>query len=72
MMIGTAVFSCGDEIIEQVPVYEGEDTSSSSVHARARRSIEMLGMPATDPVHGCNARLIKFGMSSVKFYPRGH
>lgn len=71
-MIGTAVFYNGDEIIVQVPVYEGEDINGSAVGARARRSIEMLGMPATDPVHGCNARLVKFGSASVKFYPLGH
>lgn len=69
--IGTAVFYHGAEIIEQVPVYEGEDINGSAVGARTRRSIEMLGMPATDPVHGCNARLAKLGRSSVKFYPLG-
>lgn len=71
-MIGTAVFTCGDEIIEQTPVYEGELAGSDAVYARTRRSIEVLGMPATDPVHGCNARLIKLQKASVKFYPRGY
>lgn len=68
-MIGTAAFYYGDEIIEQTPVYFGETVTSPSVEARARRGIEMLGMPATDPVHGCNARLRKFSQSRVKFYP---
>lgn len=72
VMIGTAVFTYGDEIIEQTPVYEGEMAGSDAVYARARRSIEMLGMPATDPVHGRNARLIKLQKASVKVYPRGH
>ena len=71
-MVGTAVFTYGDEIIEQVPVYSGETAGSDAVHARAKRSIEVLGMPATDPVHGCNARLRKLALASVKFYPCGH
>ena len=70
-MIGTAVFSYGDEIVEQTPVYAGESAGSPEVEARARRSIEMLGMPATDPVHGCNARLHKLHRARVTFYPRG-
>ena len=70
--IGTAVFSSGAEIIEQVPVYEGEDINGSAVGARARRSIEMLGMPATDPVHGANARLNKLTLATLKFYSCGH
>lgn len=72
VMIGTAVFTYGDEIIEQTAVYEGEMAGTDAVYARARRSIQMLGMPATDPVHGCNARLIKLQTATVKFYPRGH
>ena len=72
VMIGTAVFSYGGQIIDQSPVYWGETVDSPAVHARARRAVEMLGMPATDPVHGCNANLAKLGMASVKFYPRGH
>ena len=71
-MVGTAVFTYGDEIIEQVPVYAGETAGSDAVHARAKRSIEVLGMPATDPVHGCNARLRKLALATVKFYPSGH
>jgi hypothetical protein len=71
VMIGTAVFTCGDEIVEQTPVYEGETAASDAVYARARRSIEMLGKPATDPVYGSIARLIKLQKASVKFYPRG-
>lgn len=69
--IGTAVFSCGAEILDQSPVYHGETADSPSVRERAIRAIKMLGMPATDPVHGCNARLAKLGNASVKFYPRG-
>lgn len=71
-MVGTAVFTYGDEIIEQVPVYAGETAGSDAVYARAKRSIEVLGMPATDPVHGANARLHKLAIAQVKFYPRGN
>lgn len=71
-MIGTAVYYYGDEIIDQSPVYLGETVDSYSVSARARQSIELLGHPATDPVHGCNARLHKLGRAQVKFYPLGH
>ena len=68
-MIGSAAFYYGDELIEQTPVYWGETIEDSSVQARARRSIEMLRMPANDPVHGCNTRLAKFGNSRAVFYP---
>jgi hypothetical protein len=71
-MVGTAVFTYGDEIIEQVPVYAGETAGCDAVYARAKRSIEVLGMPATDPVHGANARLSKLPQASLKFYPCGH
>lgn len=71
-MVGTAVFTYGDEIIEQVPVYAGETAGSDAVYARAKRSIEVLGMPATDPVHGANARLHKLTLATLKFYPCGH
>ncbi len=72
VMIGTAVFTCGDEIVEQTPVYWGEKADSPQVLDRAKRSIEMLGMPATDPVMGCNTRLVKLASAKVTFYPRGH
>ena len=68
-MIGSAAFYYGDEIIDQVPVYWGETIEGPEVQLRARRSIEMLGMPANDPVHGCNSRLAKFGNSRSVFYP---
>ena len=68
-MIGTAAFYYGDELIEQVPVYLDEQIEDPSVQARARRGIEMLGMPANDPVHGCSTRLAKFGNSRAVFYP---
>ena len=68
-MIGTAVFTYGDEIIEQVPVYWDETIEGPEVQLRARRSNETLGMPANDPVHGCNSRLAKFGNSRAVFYP---
>ena len=71
IMIGTAVFSHGDEIIDQSPVYFGETAASASVRDRAERAITLLGMPATDPVHGCNARLHKLQSARVTFYPRG-
>jgi len=71
-MIGTAVFTYGTEIIEQVPVYAGETAGSDAVYARAKRSIEMLGMPATDPVQGANARLRKLTQATLKFYPSGN
>lgn len=71
-MIGTAVFTYGGEIIEQTPVYMGETPGSEAVYARAKRSIEVLGMPATDPVHGMNARLRKMALATLKFYPCGH
>jgi hypothetical protein len=71
-MIGTAVFTYGGEIVEQTPVYEGETPGSEAVYMRARRSIEVLGMPATDPVYGCNARGIKLANATLKFYPSGH
>ena len=71
-MVGTAVFTYGDEIIEQVPVYAGETAGSDAVYARAKRSIEVLGMPATDPVHGANARLNKLTLATLKFYSCGH
>lgn len=71
-LIGTVVFSHGDQIIAQVPVYQGESPSDAIVGFRARRSVELLGMPATDPVHGCNRRLAMLGMSNARFYPRGH
>lgn len=70
-MIGTAVFTYGAEIIEQTPVYWGEMAGSEAVYARAKRSIEMLGMPATDPVCGCNARLAKLANATMKFYLSG-
>lgn len=69
--IGTAVFSNGAEILDQSPVYYGETADSLSVRERAIRAITMLGMPATDPVHGCNAKLAKLEHASVEFYPRG-
>lgn len=72
VMVGTAVFTCGGEIIEQVPVYSGETAGSETVLARAKRSIELLGMPATDPVHGRNARLVKLAHATLKFYSSGH
>ena len=72
VMIGTAVFTYGGEIVEQTPVYMGETAGSEAVYARAKRSIEMLGMPATDPVYGANARLQKLPIAQVKFYPSGH
>ena len=31
-----------------------------------------MGMPATDPVHGMNARLRKMALATLKFYPSGH
>ena len=68
-MVGTAVFTYCDEIIEQVPVYWDETIEGPEVQLRARRSIETLGMPANDPVHGCNSRLAKFGNSRAVFYP---
>lgn len=71
VMIGTAIFTYGAEIIEKTPVYWGEAAGSEAVYARARRAIEMLGMPANDPVYGCNVRLQKLGQSSMKFYLRG-
>ena len=58
-----------DEIIEQVPVYWDETIEGPEVQLRARRSNETLGMPANDPVHGCNSRLAKFGNSRAVFYP---
>ena len=68
-MIGTAAYYYGDELIEQVPVYLDEQIEDPSVQARARRGIEMLGMPANDPVHGCSTRLAKFGNSRAVLYP---
>lgn len=71
-MIGTSVFTYGDEIIEQVPVYAGETAGSDAVYARAKRSIEMLGMPATDSIHGANVRLHKLTLATLKFYSCGN
>lgn len=69
--IGTAVFSYGAQILDQSPVYHGESADSPYVRERAIRAIKMLGMPATDPVHGCNAKLAKLERATVTFYPRG-
>lgn len=72
ILVGTAVFLYGGEIIEQTPVYWGETADSIAVRSRAERSITMLGMPATDPVTGCNMRLMKMKEARVAFYPRGN
>lgn len=71
VLIGTAVFCNGPEIIEQTPVYWGESPDSEAVRQRAAHAIEVLGIPATDPVHGSNARLHKLRSATVTFYPRG-
>lgn len=71
-MIGTAVFYYGGEIVAQTPVYEGETPGSQAVYTRARQTVEMLGMPATDPVYGANARGAKLANAKLKFYPLGH
>ena len=70
-LVGTAVFYHGNEIVEQVPVYLGELLDGPEVGARVRRSIEVLGMPASDPQHGANRRLALLGNSQCRFYPLG-
>ena len=70
--IGTAVFSCGAEILDQSPVYHGETADSLPVRERAIRAIKMLGMPATDSIHGANARLHKLTLATLKFYSCGN
>ena len=70
-MIGSATFYCGERYLTAVPVYLGEDPRGSIVSARARRSIEIVGHPATDPEHGCNALLSMFGNASLSFRELG-
>ena len=70
-MIGSVTFYNGNKTLAIVPVYLGEDPRGSIVSARARRSIETLGYPATDPESGCNVLLAMMGKAQMSFTELG-
>lgn len=59
VLAGTAVFSCGYDIIDQSPVYVGEDPYGNSVYERAQRSCRILNP----------TRLSHLAQATRRFYP---